>query len=621
MAKEYQLPFTGKEIEDKLGKVDELDETTAKVTVEEKREASFTNQLPISTDTDGSIYNGVGYKAGLYISEGFVKDSGSQEDKVTGFIPVPIPTNKTEFGQVVIRFKNIATPISFDHFRISFCLQDKSPLGGYSLSVHNSGNISGASLTDQGILPIHPYYDEDENGYVTMLDISGVLAYHNFNSGKPIHYIRISAKGIDENSIITVNQEIIYTEGVKERTLDKTLVIPQLKEVETSLESQFNEFETRMEERIEELESGKINVPSYIVEEAERVAKAVQSVRTSKTLVFSAMSDIHLYADNAAQAHVNSLISAQSGGMGLKEIQKRMNLDFVSLLGDYSYMSSANYNANQVFNDITLVKKTLHTDEGKQVWCVGNHDWCYGDGVDRMLTEDELYGFIGSNSDGVKPYESIERCFGYLDFDNQKIRVIYLNTNDCKDGIDNGTNYSYMEMISPTQLRWIADVALNFSNKIDAAEWGVVLLSHQPVDYGYNWYTRLLELLEAYRESKKVTLNCAEYIKDGATVGHNETFDFTGVTTPAEIICAVHGHIHNCASKKVSSSESVTPWLWRFCVPNMCFGRYNEKWDSKWGEVDADGNRVQWVKEMGTAKETSFNIISIEKCCNRLSVC
>jgi hypothetical protein len=82
----------------------------------------------------------------------------------------------------------------------------------------------------------------------------------------------------------------------------------------------------------------------------------------------------------------------------------------------------------------------------------------------------------------------------------------------------------------------------------------------------------------------------------------------------------VHGHIHNCGSAKVSSNYSdptsddyVEPWLWRFCVPNMCANRYNEKYDTVWGEVDENGNKVQWVKESGTAKATSFNIISIDR--------
>lgn len=367
------------------------------------------------------------------------------------------------------------------------------------------------------------------------------------------------------------------------------------------------------------------SAPDYIVAEAEKVVNAVQAVRTPRTLVFSAMSDMHIKDGSTETAHINSLTSLKSAGLGLKEIQKRIDLDFLALLGDSSYMSSNSYTAEQTKKDILLTKKTLDLNKDKEIWCVGNHDLCYGNGVDRMLTEDEVYSYVGANSEGIKPYDSIERCYGYLDFDNQKIRVIYLNTNDCKDGIDNGAVTkditSYMEMISPSQMRWLADVALDFTDKENSAEWGVVILSHQPIDYALGWYKQTLQILEAYRDRAKLeNVWVNDYIvKDFYGEGqhkyvqHAENFDFTNVENPAEIICNIYGHMHNCAYAKTSSADTVTPWLWRICVPNMCDGRYNEKWTTKWGEVDDVGNRVQWVKELGTAKETSFNVMSIDR--------
>ena len=359
-------------------------------------------------------------------------------------------------------------------------------------------------------------------------------------------------------------------------------------------------------------ELGINTTPNYIVTEAERVAKAVQSVRTAKALVFPVMTDFHL--KDGDSAHNASLISLQYASMGIKQIAKHIDLDFVGLLGDYSYMASANYTAEQTIKDMVLCKKTLDFANNKSIWCVGNHDWCYGSGVDRMLTEDELYTYVGANGDGVKPYDSIERGYGYLDFEEQKIRVIYMNTQDCKDAIDNGgitkDSYNYMEFISPTQLRWLADVALNFNNKGEG--WGVVILSHHPLDYGYGWFKNVLKILEAYKEKRSITIAVSNLNSSGTPVGTNDTFDFTNMVT-GEIICNIHGHIHNCGSKLVSSSDSVTPWLWRFCVPNICANRYNEKWDTIWGEVDENGNKVQWIKETGTAKATSFNIVSIDR--------
>lgn len=49
----------------------------------------FTNQIPISIDSSGSIYNGVGYKAGYRISTSSGNESAASGMTVTGFIPVP----------------------------------------------------------------------------------------------------------------------------------------------------------------------------------------------------------------------------------------------------------------------------------------------------------------------------------------------------------------------------------------------------------------------------------------------------------------------------------------------------------------------------------------------------
>ena len=49
----------------------------------------FTNQIPISIDSSGAVYNGVGYKAGYRISTSSGNESAANGMTVTGFIPVP----------------------------------------------------------------------------------------------------------------------------------------------------------------------------------------------------------------------------------------------------------------------------------------------------------------------------------------------------------------------------------------------------------------------------------------------------------------------------------------------------------------------------------------------------
>lgn len=366
-------------------------------------------------------------------------------------------------------------------------------------------------------------------------------------------------------------------------------------------------------------------VPDYIVAEAERVAKAVQATRTAKSIVFPVMTDMHLFAGNSA--HDNSLISAQYAGMGVAELKKRIHLDFVGYLGDYTWAAS-DCTAEQVMKDITAFKETTDTSN-TEIWCVGNHDLNYGKNRDRVLTTDELYSHIGVNADGVKPYADIERGYGYVDFENQKVRVIYLNTCDASDYTPQTGVNATSEWISPTQIQWLADTALNFTDKTAPSEWGIVVISHHPLHYGVGCFNHTMKLLEAYKDGTSGSLSCTicvEYAEDGTKTYPQQvvSYDFTNVER-AEIICNIHGHNHNCGYSKISSTtsngtEDVKPWLWRFCIPNICANRYNESATSTnetfkalYGEFDGDGNPVYWTKETGTAKATSFCVVNIDR--------
>ena len=398
-----------------------------------------------------------------------------------------------------------------------------------------------------------------------------------------------------------------------------TTISPEKIIEKTSLEERVN----RLSMEISDLGS----VPNYIVVEAERVVNSVQSTRNATSLVFPVMTDFHLKDGDSSKD--DSLASAKNAGMGIKEMAKRIHLDFVGLLGDYSYMSSTAYTVEQVKKDIMLTKKALGLDVN-EVWGVGNHDLNYGTGRDRRLTDDELYSFIGVNSDGVKPSVNIERGYGYLDFETQKIRVINLNTCDASDwegtwwNTTEGRN-AWAEWISPTQIQWLADIALDFSDKENASEWGIVILGHHSLHYGYDCFADTMKILEAYKNETSGSLQCkkcSDFISSTEYrdwVYETVTYDFTS-GGKAEIICNIHGHNHNCAYSQISSGADVTPWLWRLCVPNICVGRENESATYSVessrlnrGEFDSSGNPVYYYKEKETAKATSFNIVSIDR--------
>lgn len=146
---------------------------------------SYTNMLPSATDTDGSVYNDVGYAVGQRLNS-----SGTAEGYtgmyLTGFIPV-------SFGDVV-RLKNVTwqygvtSGITSSNQRISFYDANKTHLG--------QTNGTGAGGTLAGV--------KDANNIWTQFTVksSSGLAL------KSAAYFRLCCAGITSESIITVNEEI-----------------------------------------------------------------------------------------------------------------------------------------------------------------------------------------------------------------------------------------------------------------------------------------------------------------------------------------------------------------------------------------------------------------------------
>jgi hypothetical protein len=181
-----------------------------------------------------------------------------------------------------------------------------------------------------------------------------------------------------------------------------------------------------------------------------------------------------------------------------------------------------------------------------------------------------------------------------MDFPEAKIRMICLNTvdalaeNPAVDGQDAPSCG-----ISSAQLHWLANTALDFTEKDNPGEWGILVLSHHPLDY-INQTKTALQLLEAYRNQ-----SAGEVRYTVAGTEYAVAYNFVNIT-PAEILCNIHGHNHNFNNGKSGITD---PWLWRFCMPNMTSGRENESasvtsnpYSDKWGDFDEDGNPVYYKK-------------------------
>lgn len=149
-------------------------------------ETNYTNQIPISTDTDGSIFNGKGWMENKRLNS-----SGAPADTsdygytgVTGFIPI-------SNGDILRTSANFISETGSTQQNICFYKGDKT-------------------FVDR-----KPYYNsQDSFNYSTIVinDDDSITFTCDFSamslSGKGIEFVRFSAAGITDGTIITKNEEI-----------------------------------------------------------------------------------------------------------------------------------------------------------------------------------------------------------------------------------------------------------------------------------------------------------------------------------------------------------------------------------------------------------------------------
>lgn len=140
---------------------------------------NYTNQIPISTDKDGSIYNGKGWKDATYDNNGTVGTNSTTD--LTGFIPC-------KAGDV-IRLQNMPFNTSVNTCRLTLYKADKTLLGQYLVTSGWYMNTVFKGVKDSA------------GNYIQW-------TIENSSSYAATAFIRISAASITAASVVTINQVI-----------------------------------------------------------------------------------------------------------------------------------------------------------------------------------------------------------------------------------------------------------------------------------------------------------------------------------------------------------------------------------------------------------------------------
>lgn len=338
------------------------------------------------------------------------------------------------------------------------------------------------------------------------------------------------------------------------------------------------------------------DVYANLSDEAEAATTTALAGRTAESFVFAALSDMHLRDCEMNQTVMNWT------AYGLSEIQKRMQLDMVAFLGDFVDGSSTD-SVEEGKAELKECRRIFYDAIGStpSLWLAGNHDNNHYNGTE--LTGDELYSYLGANNvNVVTHYGNKQRIYGYRDFEEDKIRVIYLNTSDCSSSDTTSSSH-----VSAAQVKWLAEVALDFSKKSDANEWGIIVLSHMPL----NWssFTQLaLTVLDAYILGLSTSVTADDEIIP---------IDYSSITNKAEIIAYFNGHTHNYRYRQIGMAHT-----WAITIPQVCIDRYNHYVTDNPGfaEFDAEGNPVYYYKAIGTNETTSFSLITVDRINKKITV-
>ena len=329
------------------------------------------------------------------------------------------------------------------------------------------------------------------------------------------------------------------------------------------------------------------DIPRYVKAEALAVAEKVKAVMKDDSIVFLAVSDFHHDGPQVDNWQPNINAGDLHACQALKVLSYSLpQIDFACMLGDVTFGNAKTTSAlmQQQVDQINGWLGEAWKDV-PQLRTVGNHDT--GE-YSTLVGAEFLKNNIWKYSEGAV-YGSEEYGYCYRDFAEKKLRVICLNT--CEGETVSGNNAAYC--CSPEQLLWFAQTLHAVGSKADAAQWGIIVLGHYPLDYGGAYPTG----------------NIAKaYVAGESTVQNGVTVNFGGHNA-ARFIMNVHGHNHCFQYGKLHSVEygKGTEFdAWRMCVPNACFYRNNSGVTTLYGIPFGDPS--PYDKTAGTGDDTAFTV-------------
>lgn len=218
----------------------------------------------------------------------------------------------------------------------------------------------------------------------------------------------------------------------------------------------------------------------------------------------------------------------------MKNLEKRINLDFIANLGDI-IQGYENDTVADSYIEYQLAMLGLRDNVDTDTFVLmGNHDnnsmyAVASQNMQNAFYPPELFALFGRANAIGTVWGSREGLYGYKDYD--RVRVVFLNTSDFDYSDPNNIDVSDMQ-ISDEQLAWFGNTALNTDKP-------VLILSHAPLDpalgttVGNSVY--LIARLKEFTDGGGICIACV--------CGHKHSLNATVLNGVNHIVCTNGGDI------------------------------------------------------------------------------
>jgi hypothetical protein len=331
------------------------------------------------------------------------------------------------------------------------------------------------------------------------------------------------------------------------------------------------------------------DIPDYVKDEALSVAEKVRAAQTENTVTTLVWADAHHCGDQSDtgwQAQTNA--STRHAAMGQAIVAAACDIDCAMYAGDYTF---GNATTTLALFDGQCREMNGYMDFTyggiPALYSVGNHDTgeYYAAAGGQLYGAANVYRLIGSrNDDGTTVMGSTTYGYCYRDLTAKKVRIICLNT--CEGETDTGSGGG---QCSDTQLLWFAQALYSIGA---SADWGIIVTSHYPLDYG-----------ETYPAAEVLY----QYVNGGSVTYNGTTVNFSGHNS-AKFVAQYHGHTHCLKVAKINRVQngSGTEFdAYRLATPSGTFYRNNDYAGHLFYGIDF-GESVTYNKTANTGDDTAF---------------